>query len=273
MLARLGKEPPDSADWLVEPKYDGIRCISYGGKLINRSIVDVTSRFPEVHTPPDVVLDGELVCYTRDVPDFQKIQRRMNRQFDIEENAAKYPAHFIAFDVLEILGKPIIDQPLFKRKQLLYSCEVETAPAVATDVLSWLHNNPDWEGAMAKRVLSKYRPGSRTVDWLKFKSRKTRVLSVYGLTPGLGHRSSLFGSMILGIDGLHVGDVGTGFTDDEAADMLSLFAECRVEAPTLPYKGPVLFYTVPVIKVLVSYIEITNAGQLRHPAFMGLANV
>jgi len=274
MLARLGKTPVEGPGWLVEPKYDGIRCISYGGRLINRSMNDITERFPEIHTPKGVVLDGELVCYTRNVPDFQIIQRRMNRQYDIVENAESYPATFIAFDILEIDDTSTIGLQLKERKKLLHEIPVDHAPISPLDVTSWLHNNPAWEGAMAKKITSRYWPGSRTVDWLKFKSRKTLTFAVYGLTPGLGHRSTLFGSMILGYNGVHVGNVGTGFTDDEAADMLSLFDECKSETPTLAsYTGPVLMWCVPVIRVNVSYIEMTNAGQLRHPAFEGLANV
>jgi bifunctional non-homologous end joining protein LigD len=279
MLAKAATREFNPADYFVEPKYDGIRCIAYNNQLINRSMVNITLRFPEISQPHHAVIDGELVCFSpAGIPDFQLIQRRMNRQFDIAEQARLYPATFVAFDLLALDNKPLINEPLWKRKRLLAALEsgITVAPYLDTYSEAYVAHlvSNGWEGAMAKRAQSIYKPGSRTNEWLKIKLRKEIVIDVHGLTPGTGHRASTFGAMIGALAGNHVGDVGTGFTDDEAADMLDIFQQCQVETPTLPfYKGPVLMWLAPVIKIKVSYIEITNAGQLRHPSFVRLANI
>jgi bifunctional non-homologous end joining protein LigD len=279
MLAKVMPDGHDLHRYIIEPKYDGIRCIAYDSQLINRSMVDVTARFPEIKQPyRGAVLDGEIVCFNaQGVPDFQMIQRRMNRQFDIVEQARLYPATFVAFDLLEQNSLNLLQTPLWRRKAYLNAMvDLTLAPAATGYSEAYVEAlvASGWEGAMAKRDESLYRPGSRTLDWLKIKLRKQTVVTVHGLTPGIGHRSNLFGAMICAADGNHIGDVGTGFTDDEAADMLDIFEECRSNTPTLPfYHGPVLMWCIPVVKIRVSYIEITNAGQLRHPSFISLANI
>jgi len=279
MLAKVAPEGYDLHRYIIEPKYDGIRCIAYGSQLINRSMIDVTDRFPEIKQPyKDAVLDGELVCFNaQGVPDFQLMQRRMNRFYDIAEQARLYPATFVVFDLLEQHGLNLLQTPLWRRKTYLGQLgDLTHAPSVVGYTASYVEAlvEQGWEGAMAKRDESPYRPGSRTLDWLKIKLRKQTVVTVHGVTPGIGHRRDLFGAMIGAMDNNHIGDIGTGFTDDEASNMLDLFSECRSETPTLSgYRGPVLFWMVPVIKIRVSYIEITNAGQLRHPSFLALANV
>lgn len=284
MLAKLCKVPFDSGGYLYEPKYDGIRCIAYNGTLINRNQVDVTERFPEVSLHTGYVLDGELVCLdAREVPSFQLIQTRMNRLYDVAQKSQTCPAKFVAFDVLEEPdGSSLVNASLAQRKTILADVfqrnprQFSIAPYVLDEGVKYAENLTalGWEGVMAKRITSLYRPGARTIDWLKFKLRKTAIAEIYGITPGLGHRSDTFGAMIIGIDGIHLGDVGTGFTDAEAEEMLEIFQEAKVNVPTIPdYKGPVAMWMAPVLECKVTYIELTNDGKLRHPAFEGLLNV
>src|SRR5207249_6762421 len=75
------------------------------------------------------------------------------------------------------------------------------------------------EGIVAKRLESRYQPGKRTRDWLKFKAHCEQEFVIAGYTRGKGRRESAFGSLVLavyGADGLeYVGNVGTGFDEAE----------------------------------------------------------
>ena len=53
------------------------------------------------------------------------------------------------------------------------------------------------EGIVAKRKDSVYRPGKRSADWLKIKSRPQQEFVVGGFTEGKGSRKHL-GALLLG---------------------------------------------------------------------------
>jgi bifunctional non-homologous end joining protein LigD len=53
------------------------------------------------------------------------------------------------------------------------------------------------EGIKAKRKTSIYRPGKRSPDWLKIKSRPQQEFVVCGFTEGKGSRKH-FGALLLG---------------------------------------------------------------------------
>jgi bifunctional non-homologous end joining protein LigD len=54
------------------------------------------------------------------------------------------------------------------------------------------------EGIIAKRKASIYRPGKRSLDWLKIKSRPQQEFVVCGFIDGKGSRSKHFGALLLG---------------------------------------------------------------------------
>ena len=79
---------------------------------------------------------------------------------------------------------------------------------------------------MAKRLESRYLPGKRSRDWLKFKAHAEQEFVIAGYTRGKGRRSGGFGSLVLAVygnEGLeYVGNVGTGFDDAEIERLLKL---------------------------------------------------
>jgi bifunctional non-homologous end joining protein LigD len=82
------------------------------------------------------------------------------------------------------------------------------------------------EGIIAKRKSSIYRPGKRSPDWLKIKSRPQQEFIVCGFTEGKGSRKH-FGALLLGAyrNGKlrYFGHSGTGFSEKglvEAIDRL-----------------------------------------------------
>jgi bifunctional non-homologous end joining protein LigD len=72
------------------------------------------------------------------------------------------------------------------------------------------------EGIIAKRKTSIYRPGKRSLDWLKIKSRPQQEFIVCGFTEGKGSRKHL-GALLLGAYRKgklrYFGHSGTGFND------------------------------------------------------------
>ena len=50
---------------------------------------------------------------------------------------------------------------------------------------------------MGKRVDSRYLPGKRSRDWLKFKTHGEEEFVIAGYTRGQGRREGSFGSLVL----------------------------------------------------------------------------
>lgn len=294
MLAKLCEQPFDDEELFYEPKLDGIRCqveVNSSVTLRNRQGVDITYRFPDVvphiHTNKPCILDGEMVCFDEnEVPDFQLMQTRMGRVHNIEEVASRHPAAYVAFDILEIGGKPQLDVELWRRKRRMEKALiVEPKAPVWTIIhqrgggLELLEHLGDagWEGVMAKHIQSRYLPGRRTANWLKMKAIKHGVFDIIGATWGTGKRQGTFGALVLGLQAgdsyIHLGEVGTGFEDDYIIELNTLLETlktdiCPLGADSLKeIRQAVKMWVRPVLKAKVAYLELSNAGILRHPAF------
>lgn len=187
MLIAQMQEPFNDEKWIYELKLDGCRCLGYfdGGSvyLRNKRNMELLPRFPELEgigskIEGKKILDGELVVLKGGVPDFYELQRRtmMTDKFKIQMAASMYPASFVAFDCLYADRKQVMDQPLLSRKELLQKTVKEDARiAVSRFVhsdgvaLFRLADERELEGVVAKRSDSRYYPGKRTKDWIKFK--------------------------------------------------------------------------------------------------------
>ena len=124
MLARTGPLPPEDGRWAYEIKWDGVRAIAFvqGGTLTlqARSGRDVSARYPELRplavalAGREVVLDGEVVAFDGARPSFQKLQSRMHLTSDVQIRrlAQQDPVHYIAFDLLYLDGRSLLDAPL-----------------------------------------------------------------------------------------------------------------------------------------------------------------
>jgi bifunctional non-homologous end joining protein LigD len=89
MNASLSESPFSSADWLFEPKLDGVRALAFidSGevKLFSRRGLDATRQYPGIarelanQIETRMVLDGEIAALDEaGVPSFQQIQQRLN---------------------------------------------------------------------------------------------------------------------------------------------------------------------------------------------------
>lgn len=188
MLLEERRIPFGEPGWIYEIKFDGYRLLAGvdGGsvQLVTKNGADATKWFPEIcaglATLPGGphVLDGEA-CVLDDLgrSDFNRLQDRARRR---RWYAGADPVAFCAFDLLAQDGKPLIAQPVEKRKAHLAALLTPAPPAV----LYVGHFEGDHgrqlfehakdlklEGLVAKRLGSVYQPGVRSADWQKVKRK------------------------------------------------------------------------------------------------------
>jgi DNA ligase D-like protein (predicted polymerase)/DNA ligase D-like protein (predicted ligase)/DNA ligase D-like protein (predicted 3'-phosphoesterase) len=236
MLSRPAAKPPDSNDYLYEVKWDGIRSLisldEGAVRIYGRNQMEFTNQFPELLIPDQAfratsaLFDGEIVCLEADgKPNFQNVIHRMQQKTEgaIERAKAKHPAVCYVFDCLYLDGRPIVNEPLTRRREWLedaikkdfayrVSAVVEEGAAFFEAV-----KQMGLEGIMAKQRNSTYLPGKRSDSWLKIKTRQTLECVIIGYTQGKGDREKSFGALHLaqadGDELKYLGKVGTGFDD------------------------------------------------------------
>jgi bifunctional non-homologous end joining protein LigD len=292
MLATLAdsKQIPRVDGWEYEIKWDGYRIVARvaGGEAVLRSRKDqnYTERFANVAKElvkavktPDCVVDGE-VCALDDEgrPSFSAMQ----------QGKADTPIVYYVFDLLEVEGEAVVDRPLSERrarlKQLLdarYRTVQFSEGFEDGQALYRAAQEQRLEGIMGKRLDSRYLPGKRSRDWLKYKTHGEQELIVAGYTRGKGRREWSFGSLVLatnGREGLQwAGNVGTGFDDAEQERMLAKLKP--LERKTSPFPKPPkmprvrkddVVWVEPELVAEVSFAEWTHDGRLRAPVYLGL---
>src|SRR5712664_1268606 len=126
MLAKVADELPQGGDFLFEPKWDGFRAIVFRGDDVyiqSRDLRPLDRYFPDLHAlfleqlPSGVVVDGEIVMPTAHGLDFGGLQMRLHPAASRVEKLAKdTPAAFVAFDVLAISNRSLLDVPQQERR-------------------------------------------------------------------------------------------------------------------------------------------------------------
>src|SRR6478672_6689920 len=173
MEALLAAELPDGEGWQYEPKWDGFRALARrDGKdvtLTSRSGKPLGRYFPEVLDmlrslkAQRFLLDGELIVPLGDALSFEALQMRLHpAESRIRRLAKETPAELMAFDLLELDGKPLLDQPLSKRRGALehfYArnkvAGLRLSPATTNreTALDWLRRSGGaLDGVVAKRL-------------------------------------------------------------------------------------------------------------------------
>jgi bifunctional non-homologous end joining protein LigD len=304
MLATLRQDPFDDPKWLFEPKWDGVRALAVCGeetRLLSRNERDITRTYPELErlherlVATDAIVDGEIVTFDKGRPSFEKLQSRINLQneHDIKRAMKSIPITFIAFDVLYLDGKSIIDRPVEDRKEVLKqlvvpSPKVQVSPAVESEGVALMKaaREQGLEGIVAKKKGCAYRPGRRAKDWLKIKVVHDADVVIGGWSPGEGARASYFGSLLVGAydkEGLRfLGAVGTGFNSKTLEDLVARLKELETdECPFAegeagikagrfgkPIRNP--HWIRPELVAIVEFRELTAGMRLRAPSFKGL---
>ena len=290
MLAESRETPFDSADHIFELKWDGTRALAFirGGKhrFQNRRLSFIESRYPDLmpRTKGDAILDGEIVVMDGALPSFEKLQERERASGPIRVSylAKTLPATYIVFDILYSGDKEVMSLPQMERKALLREVVDEDSRTVLSDFIE--ARGTDYyravvarglEGVIAKRRDARYTPGRRSPDWIKIKKKASQDCVIAGLTLGEGERRDTFGSIVLGAyregELVHVGRVGTGFSESLRRSLTERLKALRVDA--CPFREPpelevpLAFWTRPELVAEVHFLEWSKEHHMRAPSF------
>lgn len=183
MLARPADSAFDSDEHVFEPRWGGRRVLALiepePGRharltLLDEFGEDLAPRLPELTVIADrvadlpAILDGEIV-----IPDKsgRMDEDALARRLADGEKLASIPV-FLAFDLLWSAGRPIIAQPLLKRRERLArvvspSSELVVLPGVVGDGLDLYSavTQQGLRGVMARHLRSPYLPGRRSDLW------------------------------------------------------------------------------------------------------------
>ena len=219
MLAKLTDDLPRDGDFLFEPKWYGFRAIVFRGPakddvfIQSRDLRPLDRYFPELHEiflqqlPSGAVVDGEIVMPTPHGLDFTGLQMRLHPAASRVAKLAKAtPAEFVAFDLLAVGGKNLMDAPQQeRRKQLEKLFAHARRPLHLTPMTRDRELAVDWlqrfegaglDGVVAKPATGAYQPGKRAM--FKIKHARTADCVVAGFR---WHKSgkNAVGSLLLGL--------------------------------------------------------------------------
>jgi bifunctional non-homologous end joining protein LigD len=298
MLACPGRLPRDEAAFAYELKWDGVRALAYCEpgrvRLESRNLRDVSSQYPEVTRAlreaigaHEALVDGEVVAFDEEGrPDFQRLQQRMHlgSASAVRRRMADAPTTYIAFDLLHLDGRSLLDSPYEERRRALDSLGLDGPHLQAPSdhrgdgrALLALTQERGLEGLVAKRLDSVYVPGRRNRGWIKVKNVRTTELVVGGWMPGQGGRTGRIGALLVGYhddggDLRYAGRVGSGFTERVLDDLGRLLSgRERDESPFVGRQPPKESrFARPELVARVEFKEWTRTGTLRAPSFKGL---
>jgi DNA ligase 1 len=261
MLASPAETPHDvlatfPSGALIEDKFDGIRAQAHKlgtrVELYSRTLDQITE-FPELvdglkRVPGDFILDGEIIGWRdgRAIP-FTELQQRLGRkQIDLF-TPSLLPVSFVAFDLLLLNGKDLMNVPLAERRlgmqELLSGREQPELQFTRAELCSSVQEIEDSfvsalargnEGLLAKGPESPYVPGRRGQYWVKLK-RPLATLDVVVTAAEYGHgkRRGLLSDYTFAVrdDGRlrNIGKAYSGLTDVEIRELTEFFLAHTVE--------------------------------------------
>ena len=241
MLAKPVDSLPEGDGMIYEPKWDGFRGIVFrdGDEIVlgSRNEKPLTRYFPELLDPlraalPDrCVVDGEIVIAAADGLDFDALQQRIHPAVSrVERLAAETPASFVAFDLLALGDRSLLDEPFHQRRAQLERALGKAKPPIhLTPATTDRAQAADWfvrfegaglDGVMAKPAEGTYEQNKRVQ--FKVKHRRTADCVVAGFR--MHKDGDGVGSLLLGLydDAGHLHNVGvaSSFTARRRKELL-----------------------------------------------------
>ena len=296
MLASAGTSVPRGPEWAHEIKWDGMRVLAEVEdghvKLLSRNENDVTVSFPELSTldgrgiPDNMLLDGEVVALEGGLPSFSALAERMHVRDARKARALAVarPVTFMAFDLLRLNGVDLTSRPLDVRRAALEEISLlgtsyQVPPTYDDgDALHAATLEQGLEGVVSKRLSSRYSPGRRSSDWLKFPHRASISVVIGGWRLETDSRSRL-GAVLVGLPGhdrlRYLGRVGSGLAGKAQEAVLETLRPLTIDAspfsddvPRVDAEGAV--WVRPEVVVEVESLGLSAKGRLRQPAYRGL---
>ena len=257
MLAKAVDAVPADGDFIFEPKWDGFRALvfrSSGADVMiqSRDLRPFDRYFPELHAalatrlPPSCVVDGEIVIATPHGLDFDALQLRLHPAASrVTKLATATPASFVAFDLLAVDGRSLMDAPQQERRAALERLLGNAKPPLyltpatrdRAEAAQWLQRfeGAGLDGIVAKPIDGTYRPGKRAM--LKIKHVRTADCVVAGFR---WHKSTeqggpeAVGSLLLGLYDdagvLHHAGITSSFTMEARRQLVAELAPLRRNA-------------------------------------------
>jgi len=264
MLSKATKAipSPDKYDGGLqyEPKWDGFRCIVFRDgdevELGSRNERPLTRYFPDIveavkaSLPTRCVVDGEIVIAMDGQLQFERLLERIHpADSRVRMLAETTPASFIAFDLLALDDRSLLDAPQGERRALLEEALRDaTAPVHLTPVTTSPDTAHDWfgqfegaglDGVVAKPLSAPYEPNKRTLLKIKHERTCDVVLAGYRLHKTSTPEQPLLGSLLLGLYDdtgklQHVG-VSAAFPAPRRAELITELADLVVEPTEHPW--------------------------------------
>jgi ATP-dependent DNA ligase len=186
MLAKANDGIP-TGDWVFEPKWDGFRCLVFRDgeevQLGSRNERRLTRYFPELlgplkaALPQRCVVDGEIVVAVGDRLDFDALGQRIHpAESRVTMLAEQTPAAFVAFDIVALDDRALLDVPFRERRGLLEQALVPGAQVHLTPITADRDIAAEWfrrvegaglDGLIAKDPSSTYQPDKRVLRKVK----------------------------------------------------------------------------------------------------------
>jgi bifunctional non-homologous end joining protein LigD len=300
MLARADADglPQDDERWGYEVKWDGVRALLWSDhghvRIESRTQREITDRYPELRAlgralgAHELLLDGEVVAFDEHGrPSFERLQSRINAEGEaaIRRAARAEAVHYVAFDLLHLDGRSLLELPYEQRRTLLEQLGLEghtwRTPRFHRGggrALLDATREQGLEGIVAKRLDAPYEPGRRSGVWRKLRNRRRQELVIGGWTEGEGRRVGRVGALLLGVRERpgeplrYAGRVGSGFTEamlDELERRLKPLRSARspFASGTVP-KGA--RFAMPQLLAEVEFSDWTHEGLVRQSVFKGL---
>ena len=296
MLCEPVRALPRGDDWIFEIKLDGFRIIasklddqvtlwSRNANSLNRKFFYIADALSFL--PPDTILDGELVA----LDDAGRPQFSLLQSF----RSAADRVRFVAFDILRLRGRDLMNLPLLERKEILDREVRDRAPQIlvtdfentAAAMLREVKQRK-LEGLIAKKVHSIYEPGERDGTWVKHRVNQGQEFVVGGYIPGTHGIEALLVGFYRGKDLLYVVSLRAGFTAETREEVFTKIKDLVIDDcpfANLPQDGSrsrwggegmtsekmrKVTWVKPKLVVQVEFVEWTGDTHLRHAHFVGI---
>jgi DNA ligase D-like protein (predicted ligase) len=293
MLPTIAEHPFDSPDYIYEVKWGGVRTVAvidHGDvRLHGRNLRDLTPLYPELQTLSTclpvrhAVLDGEICAWANEeMPSFELLRPRLLRPDQQVAPPKRSPIVFQLFDLLELDGTSLLEQPLFERRNSLHlrlrpNRYVQAADFVREDGTALFEAvaSHGLEGIIAKDKHSSYLPGQRSSAWQEVRATQSDDFIIGGYTFGGGRPREPISSLLLGtfrsgeLD--FVGEVSIGCSSREARQLLDLLTPLHTKVAPFASPPPIerfFYWCRPELATHIKFSQWARDGRLRFPVFV-----